>query len=73
EEVLRQSPDIIIIGKGHGIKEASGKLLKRLRSVTAVQEGHVYFMSDNLYRLGPRLTRGLAELSAIVGKDSGRR
>ncbi|MCC6347788.1 MAG: ABC transporter substrate-binding protein, partial [Nitrospirales bacterium] len=32
EEVLRQSPDIIIIGKGHGIKEASGKLLKRLRS-----------------------------------------
>ncbi|MFO0752787.1 MAG: cobalamin-binding protein [Thermodesulfovibrionales bacterium] len=73
EEVLRRSPDIIIVGKGHGIKEASEKLLKRLQSVPAVQGGHVYFMSDNLYRLGPRLVGGLAELSAIVEQDAGKR
>ncbi|MBZ0156268.1 MAG: helical backbone metal receptor [Alphaproteobacteria bacterium] len=73
EEVLRRSPDIIIIGKGHGIGEVSEKLLKRLRSVPAVQGGHVYYMSDNLYRLGPRLVKGLEELSGIVDRDAAKR
>lgn len=72
EEVIRQGPDIIVIGKGHGIKEASEKLLKRFRSVPAVKNSRVYYMSDSLYRLSPRIIRGLEELTAIFKADSQR-
>ncbi len=67
EEVIRKNPDIIFIGKGHeDMKAISHKLLSRLHMVNAVKNGRVYFISDNLYRLGPRVIDGIKELSGYI-------
>lgn len=67
EEVIRKNPDIIFIGKGHeDMRTVSQKLLKKLHMVNAVKEGKVYFISDNLYRLGPRVIDGIKELSEYI-------
>jgi iron complex transport system substrate-binding protein len=67
EEILRTSPDVIFIGKGmrkehEDLETISKGLLKRIAQVKAVQEGRVYFVSDSLYRLGPRIIQGIEEL-----------
>ncbi len=67
EEVIRRDPDIIFIGKGHAdMKEVAGRILKRLASLRAVKEGSVYFVSDALYRLGPRVIEGIRELAGYL-------
>jgi len=67
EAVIIQSPDIIIIGKGHDETMAqSRRLLKKLNRVEAVRQGRVYYIDDPLFRLGPRITDGIAEIAAIV-------
>ncbi len=67
EEVIRNNPDIIFIGKGHeDMRAISQKLLKKLHMVNAVKKGEVYFISDNLYRLGPRVIDGIKELSEHI-------
>lgn len=67
EEVIRKNPDIIFIGKGHeDMKNVSAKLLSKLQMVSAVKNGRVYFVSDNLYRLGPRVVDGIKELSSYL-------
>jgi len=69
EEILRNPPDFIVIGKGmdrDDVKRASEGLLKRLRSVPAVREGRVFFAGDELYRLGPRTPKGVEELAAVL-------
>lgn len=71
EEILRHPPDVIVIGKAMGdsdIKKASEGLLRRLRLIPAVREGRVYFVGDDLYRLGPRTLRGIDELSEVLRK-----
>ena len=68
EEIIRQSPDIIFFGKGKGMDKISGKLLKRLSSVSAVKNKKVFYVSDNLYRLGPRVINGLEELAGYLDK-----
>jgi len=72
EEVLRQDPEIIFIGSGYGMKESAGRLLKRLQGVAAVREDRVFPVSDNLYRLGPRIIKGIAELREILEKEVNR-
>jgi iron complex transport system substrate-binding protein len=43
EEIIRQSPDVIFIGKGHSdMKEMSRALLKKISSVPAVKNRHVF-------------------------------
>ncbi len=70
EEVIRQSPDIIVIGKGHDETMAhSRRLLKKLDQVEAVRKGRVYYIEDPLFRLGPRITDGIAEIAGIVEKN----
>jgi len=66
EEVIRQAPDVIFVGKASGmdIRDLSQKILKRLASVPAVRNGSIYYISDNLYRLGPRVIKGIEELAA---------
>jgi len=66
EEAIRQAPDVIFVGKASGmdIREVSRKILKRLASVPAVKNGSIYYISDNLYRLGPRVIKGIEELTA---------
>lgn len=69
EEVIYRSPDVILIGKGHfKMKELSTGLLKRLSVLEAVKKGRVYYLSDALYRLGPRIVKGIEELSLYLNK-----
>src|SRR3990170_2306192 len=66
EEVIRQAPDVIFVGKASGmdIRDVSRKILNRLASVPAVGNGSVFYISDSLYRLGPRVIKGIEELIA---------
>jgi iron complex transport system substrate-binding protein len=64
EEIIRQAPDVIIIGKGHeNMQEVSATLLKRLKKVPAVKNNRIYYVSDRLYRLGPRVVEGIEEIA----------
>lgn len=63
EEILSRAPDIIFIGKGMGMDKVADGLLKRLKSVPAVKNNKVYYVSDYLYRLGPRTIQGIEELA----------
>ena len=67
EEIIRQSPDVIFIGKGHtDIKEVSENLLKRIALVPAVKYKAVCYMSDSIYRLGPRVVQGIKEMAICL-------
>ncbi len=68
EELIRSSPDVLIIGKGAGmdIRTVSQGILKKLATVPAVKNGKVCYVSDNLYRLAPRVIHGIEELAACV-------
>ena len=69
EEIIRRAPDVIIIGRGmerKDIERISAGLLKRLHSVPAVKNKRVFYVSDDLYRLGPRTIRGIEEMSRLV-------
>ncbi len=68
EELIRASPDVLIIGKGAGmdIKTVSQGILKKLSSVPAVKNGKVCYVSDTLYRLAPRVMQGIEEMAACV-------
>jgi iron complex transport system substrate-binding protein len=67
EEIIRQAPDIIIIGKGHNdVRKKSSGLLSRLKNVPAVINNRICYVSDNLYRLGPRVISGMKELSGCL-------
>lgn len=69
EEIIHQSPDVIIIGKGHtNMKEISSTLLKRLKNVPAVKNEKVFYVSDSLYRLGPRVIKGIEEIADCLIK-----
>ena len=69
EELIRQSPDVILIGMGHPrMVEDSQDFLQRIKMLPAVKNGRVYFISDALFRLGPRVIEGIEELSAVLNK-----
>ena len=67
EEIIHQAPDVILIGKGHmNMNEVSRELLKRIAIVPAVKNGAVFYVSDNLYRLGPRVIKGIEEIAECL-------
>ena len=67
EEILHNPPDVILIGQGHAdMKEMSKDLLRKLALVSAVKNGKVFFLSDSLYRLGPRVVQGIEEMSRCL-------
>ncbi len=70
EEIVRRSPDIIFIGKASGMdmQKASAGLLKRISYIPAVKNDKVFYLSDGLYRLGPRVIPGIEELSRYLNK-----
>lgn len=68
EEIIRRSPDIIFIGKGKGMEKGSEGLFKRLRIVPAVRSHKFFYVSDDLYRLGPRTLKGIEEISDLMDK-----
>ena len=68
EEVMRQAPEVLVIGKGTGMdmQAVSQGILKRLTTVPAVKNNRVCYVGDGLYRLGPRVVRGIEELSQCL-------
>ena len=64
EEIVRRSPDIIFIGKAAGMdmQETARGVLERISYIPAVKNKKVYYVSDHLYRLGPRIIPGIEEL-----------
>jgi len=67
EEIIHQAPDIVFIGKGHvNIKEASRGLLEKLSKIPAVKNGKVCYISDSIYRLGPRVVKGIEEMARCL-------
>jgi ABC-type Fe3+-hydroxamate transport system substrate-binding protein len=68
EEVIRQAPDVILIGKGSGMDmmAVSRGILKRMSSVPAVKNGAICYLGDGLYRLGPRVVQGIEELAECL-------
>jgi iron complex transport system substrate-binding protein len=68
EEVIRQSPDVLFIGTAAGMdmRAVSQGILKRLTSAPAVRNGAVCYVSENLYRLGPRVVKGIGELEECL-------
>jgi len=71
EEIIRQAPDYIFIGEGHkNVKEISRGLLKKVALVPAVRNGSVCFVSDTIYRLGPRIVKGIEEMAQCIRSES---
>jgi iron complex transport system substrate-binding protein len=68
EEVLRRAPDVLFIGKATGMdmRAVSQGFLKRLSLVPAVRNNQICYVSDNLYRLAPRVVRGIEELAECL-------
>ncbi len=68
EEAIRSEPDVIAIGKGSGMDmhAVSRGILERMKSVPAVKNGSVCYLGDGLYRLGPRVVKGIEELAACL-------
>ena len=68
EEVIRQAPDVIIIGKGSGMDmvAVSRGILKKMTSIPAVTSGAICYLGDGLYRLGPRVVQGIEELAECL-------
>ena len=68
EEVMRQAPDIIGIGKGSGMDmhAVSKGILKRMGPVPAVRNEAICYLDDGLYRLGPRVVQGIEELAKCL-------
>jgi iron complex transport system substrate-binding protein len=67
EEILRRAPDIIFIGKGqNSMNKVSEGLLRRLKSTPAAINHKVFYVSDYLYRLGPRTVKGIEELAGYL-------
>jgi iron complex transport system substrate-binding protein len=70
EEAIRQMPDYIFIGRGHAdMVKLSEKLRRNLKSTPAVKRGRVFYLSDNLYRLGPRVIKGIEEIEEIIERE----
>jgi iron complex transport system substrate-binding protein len=68
EEVIHEAPEVLIVGKGSGMdmQEVSQGVLKKLARVPAVKNGAVCYVGDGLYRLGPRVVKGIEELSECL-------
>jgi hypothetical protein len=41
-------------------------ILQRMKSVPAVKSGSICYLGDGLYRLGPRVVKGIEELAACL-------
>ncbi|MEJ2684005.1 MAG: cobalamin-binding protein [Candidatus Sulfobium sp.] len=72
EAILRDPPDLIVIGPdmreqdSGSIRKLARGLLSRLRTLPVVKNHKVFYVSDDLYRLGPRTIRGIEELRRVM-------
>jgi iron complex transport system substrate-binding protein len=71
EEIIHQAPDLIFIGKGHAnMEEVSKGLLRRIARVPAVKNRAVFYIGGSLYRLGPRIVKGIEEMAGCLKQKS---
>lgn len=66
EEVIRRAPDIIFVGKGPMTGQIFENLLRKLNVLEAIKKGRVFYTSESLYRLGPRVITGIRELEVYL-------
>jgi iron complex transport system substrate-binding protein len=67
EEIIRQAPDVIFIGKGHAdVKAASRNIIEKLSGVPAVEHSGVCYINDSIYRLSPRIMKGIDEMARCL-------
>jgi iron complex transport system substrate-binding protein len=67
EEIVRQAPEVIFIGKGHAdVKAASSNIINKLSEVPAVKHGEVYYIGDSIYRLSPGIIKGIDEMAQCL-------
>lgn len=62
EAVITRNPQLIIAGQGEKLAGPMKRMLGHLNSLEAVKQGRVCMVSDALYRPGPRIPEGIAEL-----------
>jgi iron complex transport system substrate-binding protein len=75
EVAIRRAPEYIFIGNGMGMdmREVSEASLERLSNTPAARNGHIYFMSDDLFRFGLRMLDGMDEMVRLTEEDDGAR
>lgn len=68
EEMIREEPEVIFIGKGTGMdmQAVSQGILQKLASTPAARSSRVFYVGDHLYRLGPRVPQGIEELAQCM-------
>jgi iron complex transport system substrate-binding protein len=66
EEALRRAPDVVIFGSGRGMEQQAENLVQHFSALTSAQNLSVCFVGDALYRSGPRLGKGIAELAECL-------
>jgi len=66
EEIIRLEPDALFFGSGRGMEERSKPLLERLLTLDAARSGRVFFVGEAIYRLGPRITSSLEEMTVCL-------
>lgn len=67
EMVMERQPEVIIVGAAGGMQVPLREMLSRLRMVDAVRRKRVCTVGDALYRPGPRIVEGIAELRRCGG------
>lgn len=63
EEIVKENPDLIFLGTGHEINV--NHLLLQLKNTSAVKKGNVFYVSDVVYHLSPRIIEGIKEIAAL--------
>ncbi|HPX62109.1 MAG TPA: helical backbone metal receptor [Deltaproteobacteria bacterium] len=67
ETIIARKPDLIVMGAGTpGMKMDPQPVLKRLKMLEAVRKGRICYTTDALYRPGPRIAEGIAELEKCM-------
>jgi iron complex transport system substrate-binding protein len=66
EEIIRRSPDVIIVGQGIMSGGSFERLQKRLAMLPAVRRGRVCVVTERLYRLSPRAVAGVEEVARCL-------
>jgi len=66
EAVIARNPYLIVVGQGETLGLPLQRMLKHLSSLEAVRQGRVCMVSDALYRPGPRIPEGIAELKQCL-------
>lgn len=62
ESIVSRKPQLVVIGQGMQLNQPVQRMLDRLKSLEAVQQGRICMVSDALYRPGPRIPEGIIEL-----------